>query len=102
MPKNNQKPKSRKNRRASTPNVFVQNRNVEDEDQSAQDTSATTSDITAPRTTAPRTRIRVERATRSASVRSEIYTRSQSAELKKLAGLTFGIVIVLSVLTFVL
>ena len=72
MPKNNQKPKSRKNRRASTPNVFVQNRNVEDEDQSAQDTSATTTEITAPRT-----RVRVERATRSASVRSEIYTRSQ-------------------------
>ena len=99
MPKNNQKPKSRKNRRASTPNVFVQNQNVEDEDQSAQDTSATTTDITTPRT---RTRVRVERATRSASVRSEIYTRSQSAELKKLAGLTFGIIIVLSVLTFVL
>ena len=97
MPKNNQKPKSRKNRRASTPNVFVQNRNVEDQDQSAQDTSATTTDITTPRT-----RARVERATRSASVRSEIYTRSQSAELKKLAGLTFGIIIVLSVLTFVL
>ena len=97
MPKNNQKPKSRKNRRPSTPNVFVQNRNVEDEDQSAQDTSATTTDITTPRT-----RVRVERATRSASVRSEIYTRSQSAELKKLAGLTFGIIIVLSVLTFVL
>jgi len=97
MPKNNQKPKSRKNRRASTPNVFVQNRNVEDEDQSAQDTSATTTDIAMPRT-----RVRVERAIKSASVRSEIYTRSQSAELKKLAGLTFGIIIVLSVLTFVL
>ena len=97
MPKNNQKPKSRKNRRASTPNVFVQNRNVEDEDQSGQDTSATTTDITTPRT-----RVRVERAIKSASVRSEIYTRSQSAELKKLAGLTFGIIIVLSVLTFVL
>ena len=97
MPKNNQKPKSRKNRRPSTPNVFVQNRNVEDEDQSAQDTSATATNITVPRT-----RVRVERATRSASVRSEIYTRSQSAELKKLAGLTFGIIIVLSVLTFVL
>ena len=97
MPKNNRKPKSRKNRRVSTPNVFVQNRNVEDEDKSAQDTSATTADIAAPRT-----RGRVERATRSAGVRSEIYTRSQSAELKKLAGLTLGIVIVLSVLTFVL
>ena len=97
MPKNNQKPKSRKNRRASTPNVFAQHRNAEDEDKSAQDTSATTADIAAPRT-----RGRVERATRSAGVRSEIYTRSQSAELKKLAGLTLGIVIVLSVLTFVL
>ena len=97
MPKKNQKPTSRKNRRASTPNVFAQHRNAEDEDKSAQDTSATTADIAAPRT-----RGRVERATRSAGVRSEIYTRSQSAELKKLAGLTLGIVIVLSVLTFVL
>ena len=97
MPKKNQKPTSRKNRRASTPNVFAQHRNAEDEDKSAQDTSATTADIAAPRT-----RVRVERATRSAGVRSEIYTRSQSAELKKLAGLTLGIVIVLSVLTFVL
>ena len=99
MPKKNQKPTSRKNRRASTPNVFAQHRNAEDEDKSAQDTSATTADIAAP---PPRTRGRVERATRSAGVRSEIYTRSQSAELKKLAGLTLGIVIVLSVLTFVL
>ena len=97
MPKKNQKPISRKNRRASTPNVFAQHRNAEDEDKSAQDTSATTADIAAPRT-----RGRVERATRSAGVRSEIYTRSQFAELKKLAGLTLGIVIVLSVLTFVL
>ena len=97
MPKKNQKPTSRKNRRASTPNVFAQHRNAEDEDKSAQDTSATTADIAAPRT-----RGRVERATKSAGVRSEIYTRSQSAELKKLAGLTLGIVIVLSVLTFVL
>ena len=97
MPKKNQKPTSRKNRRASTPNVFAQHRNAEDEDKSAQDTSATTADIAAPRT-----RGRVERATRSAGVRSEIYTRSQSAELKKLAGLTFGIIIILSVLTFVL
>ena len=97
MPKKNQKPTSRKNRRASTPNVFAQHRNAEDEDKSAQDTSATTADIAAPRT-----RGRVERATRSAGVRSEIYTRSQSAELKKLARLTLGIVIVLSVLTFVL
>jgi len=97
MPKNNRKPKSRKNRRSSTPNVFVQNRNTEDDDKSTQNTPNAT-----PDSAAPRTGVRVERATRSASVRSEIYTRSQSAELKKLGVLTLGIIVILSVLTFVL
>jgi hypothetical protein len=97
MPKNNRKSKSRKNRRSSTPNVFVQNRNIEDDDKSTQNTPSAT-----PDSAAPRTGIRLERATRSASVRSEIYTRSQSAELKKLGVLTLGIIVILSVLTFVL
>ena len=97
MPKNNRKPKSRKNRRSSTPNVFVQNRNTEDDEKSTQNTPNSIAD-----SAAPRTGVRVERATRSASVRSEIYTRSQSAELKKLGVLTLGIIVILSVLTFVL
>ena len=97
MPKNNRKPKSRKNRRSSTPNVFVQNRNTEDDDKSTQNTPNSITD-----SAAPRTGVRVQRATRSASVRSEIYTRSQSAELKKLGILSLGIIVTLSVLTFVL
>ena len=97
MPKNNRKPKSRKNRRSSTPNVFVQNRNTEDDNKRTQNNPATTLDTVPTRTSG-----RVERATRNASVRSEIYTRSQSAELKKLGILSLGIIVTLSVLTFVL
>ena len=97
MPKNNRKSKSRKNRRSSTPNVFVQNRNTEDDDKRTQNNPAATSDTGPARTSG-----RVERVTRNASVRSEIYTRSQSAELKKLGILSLGIIVTLSVLTFVL
>lgn len=50
--------------------------------------------------TAPRTRARVERTTRIAGARSEIYTRSMSAELKKLGALASVIVVALIVLTF--
>ena len=96
MPKNNRKSKSRKTRRSSTPNVFVQNRNTDD-DNRTQNNPATTLDTVPKRTSG-----RVERATRNASVRSEIYTRSQSAELKKLGILSLGIIVTLSVLTFVL
>ncbi|KAA1304486.1 MAG: hypothetical protein EGP04_02560 [SAR202 cluster bacterium] len=96
MPKNNRKSKSRKTRRSSTPNVFVQNRNTDD-DKRTQNNPATTLDTVPTRTSG-----RVERATRNASVRSEIYTRSQSAELKKLGILSLGIIVTLSVLTFVL
>ena len=96
MPKNNRKSKSRKTRRSSTPNVFVQTRNTND-DERTQNNPATTLDTVPKRTSG-----RVERATRNASVRSEIYTRSQSAELKKLGILSLGIIVILSVLTFVL
>ena len=96
MPKNNRKSKSRKTRRSSTPNVFVQNRNTDD-DKRTQDNPAATLDTVPTRTSG-----KVERATRNASVRSEIYTRSQSAELKKLGILSLGIIVILSVLTFVL
>ena len=96
MPKNNRKSKSRKTRRSSTPNVFVQNRNTDD-DKRTQNNPAPTTDTGPARTSG-----RVERATRNASVRSEIYTRSQSAELKKLGILSLGIIVTLSVLTFVL
>ena len=96
MPKNNRKSKSRKTRRSRTPNVFVQNLNTDD-DKRTQNNPGTTLDTVPARTSG-----RVERATRNASVRSEIYTRSQSAELKKLGILSLGIIVILSVLTFVL
>ena len=96
MPKNNRKSKSRKTRRSSTPNVFVQTPKTDD-DKRTQNTPAATSDTGPARTSG-----RVERATRNASVRSEIYTRSQSAELKKLGILSLGIIVTLSELTFVL
>ena len=49
---------------------------------------------------APRTRARVERSTRIAGARSEIFTRSMPAELRKLATLAGVIAVVLIVLTF--
>ena len=48
----------------------------------------------------PRMRARVERTTRIAGARSEIYTRSLPAELKKLGVLAGVIAIALTVLTF--
>ena len=47
----------------------------------------------------PRLRARVERTTRIAGARSEIYTRSLPAELKKMGALAGVIVVALIVLT---
>jgi hypothetical protein len=97
MPKNTRRSGSRKNRRTSRPNVFAQKtpvKRAEDENQPAATATAAVA--------APRTRARVERTTRRAGVRSEIYTRSLAAELKKMGALASVIVVVLAVLTFVL
>ncbi|MBP38719.1 MAG: hypothetical protein QF676_09260 [Dehalococcoidia bacterium] len=91
MPKN-----SRKNRRTSKPNVFVQSRKP------ADDNDAQTAVVSSSADATPRTRARVERTTQRASVRSEIYTRSLSAEIKKMGALTGLLVIALVVLTFAL
>ncbi len=92
MPKN-----TRKNRRTTTPNVFVQSNRPNDDNDSDQ--AAPASDASAP---APKARARVQRTTQRAGVRSEIYTRSLSAELKKMGALSSVVVIVLAVLTFAL
>ena len=101
MPKNTRKSKFRKNRRTSRPNVFAQSQPTEREDQDAEVAVTTTSTTTtAVEQSAPRMRARVERTTRIAGARSEIYTRSMPAELKKLGALAGMIVIALTVLTF--
>ncbi len=89
MPKTN-----RKNRRPSKPNVFVQSNRRDTVDDSDQETPSEDA--------APRTRARVQRTTQRASVRSEIYTRSLTAELKKMGALSGVVVVALIVLTFAL
>ena len=100
MPKNTRKSGSRKNRRTSQPNVFVQSQAPEDSFE--DDDDELISESTASTPSAPRIKARVERTTRRASVRSEIYTRSLPAELKKIGALAGAVVIALAVLTFAL
>ena len=99
MPKNTRKSGSRKNRRTSRPNVFVQSNAPED---SIEDGDEQISESTASTRSAPRAKARVEHTTRRASVRSEIYTRSLSAELKKMGVISGVVVLALVVLTFAL
>ena len=97
MPKITRKFGPRKNSKTSRPNVFAQSQptpRADDDDQVAVTTS------TASVAAAPRPRARVERTTRIAGARSEIYTRSIPAELRKLGALAGVIVVVLAVLTF--
>ncbi len=92
MPKN-----TRKNRRTTKPNVFIQS----DQPEGAGDSGPVVDDSSSS-TEAPRVRARVQRTSQRASVRSEIYTRSLSAELKKMGALSGAVVLVLVVLTFAL
>jgi hypothetical protein len=94
MPKN-----TRKNRRTTKPNVFVQSQQPADDYSDDEEQTAEASDST---TSAPRTKARVQRTTQRASVRSEIYTRSLPAELKKMGALSGIVVVVLVVLTVAL
>jgi hypothetical protein len=96
MPKNSKNTGTRKNRRSSTPNVFVQSAVPDNNDDDQGETS------TVAESSSSHTGIRVERTNRRASVRSEIYTRSLSGELRKMGALSAGIVVVLVVLTFAL
>lgn len=92
MPKN-----TRKNRRSAKPNVFVQSEQTEDAGDVGPDEAESSSS-----TDVPRVRARVQRTSQRASVRSEIYTRSLSAELKKMGALSGVVILVLVVLTFAL
>ncbi len=89
------KTSTRKNRRSSRPNVFIQS-DRPDESSSSSDTDSNSS------SEAPRVRAAVQRTNQRASTRSEIYTRSIGAELRKLGALTGVIVVALAVLTVVL
>ena len=91
MPKN-----TRKNRRTAKPNVFVQSQRAEDDNSDDEVVTSSGSDST------PKPRARVQRTTQRASIRSEIYTRSLSSELKKMGALSSVIVVALVVLTFAL
>ncbi len=96
MPKITRKTGGRKNRKTSRPNVYAQSQptpRTEDNAEVAVTTATTTE-------AGPRMRARVERTTRIAGARSEIYTRSLPAELRKLGALAGIIVVVLIVLTF--
>ena len=92
MPKN-----TRKNRRTTKPNVFVQSEQPE-----ATSDAETAVSESSPLASPTRVRARVQQTSQRASVRSEIYTRSLSAELKKMGALSSAIVLVLVVLTFTL
>jgi hypothetical protein len=99
MPKNTRKSGTRKNHRSSQPNVFVQSAAADD---SIDDGEEQLSESTESTQSVPRVKAKVERTTRRAGARSEIYTRSLSAELKKMGALSGAVAIALVVLTFAL
>ncbi|HIF71405.1 MAG TPA: hypothetical protein EYQ61_02410 [Dehalococcoidia bacterium] len=98
MPKNTRKSGTRKNRRTSTSNVFVQSETPQDDDSDIEQDAETSTAVSS----APRVRARVQRTTTRASARSEIYTRSLTGEIKKMGILSGAIAVVLVVLTFAL
>lgn len=95
MPKITRKSGARKNRRTSHPNVFAQSQPTPRTNDDSED-----SDAPASSDAAPHVRARVQRTTRIAGARSEIFTRSLPAELKKLGTLAGVIVVALVILTF--
>ena len=99
MPKNTRNSGTRKNRRSSQPNVFVQSTAPND---SIDDGEEQISESAVSQQSAPKVKARVERSTRRAGVRSEIYTRSLSAELRKMGALSVAVALVLAILTFAL
>lgn len=99
MSKSTRKSGARKTRKTSKPNVFAQSQPTP---RAVDDAQVAVTTSTSSSAAAPRTRARVERTTRIAGARSEIYTRSMPAELRKLGALAGVIVVVLAVLTFTL
>ena len=94
MPKN-----SRKNRRTTKPNVYAQT-NIPSDDRKPRETTIRSTGVVSG--SEPRERFRDQKNNQRASVRSEIYTRSLSGELRKMGALSGIIVVVLAVLTFTL
>ena len=92
MPKN-----TRKNRRYAKPNVFVQSNQPDDADDIGSEESESSSSVEGARV-----RARVQRTLFRATASTEIYTRSLSAELKKMGALSGAVILVLVVLTFAL
>ena len=97
MPNKISKSVSRKKRRTKRPNVFAQSQPMERGETETQ--TAVTIESTE---NIPRAKARVDRTTRRAGARSEIYTRSLPAELRKIGVLTACIAVTLIVLSFVL
>lgn len=89
------KTSTRKNRRSSRPNIFIQSDRPDASISSSETESSSSQE-------APRVRASVQRTNQRASVRSEVFTRSIGAELRKLGALTGVIVVALVVLTVVL
>lgn len=99
-----------RSRRQRRPNVFVQDTSprgreeideeapvvMDDLDDEAPAAAATAASVGRSR------RLRAQRASRQARVRSEVFTRSIGKELRKLGVLSGGIVVILVVLSFVL
>lgn len=97
MPKITRKTGARKNRRTTTPNVFAQTQPTRP---SRDDSESEVEDVAESPVGETRVRARVARTSRIAGARSEIFTRSLPAELKKLGTLAGVIVVALIVLTF--
>jgi hypothetical protein len=97
MPNKKSKSVSRKNRRTKRPNVFTQSQPIEH-----GETETQVAVTTASTENTPRAKAHVDRTTRRAGARSEIYTRSLPAELRKIGVLTAFIAVTLTVLSFVL
>ena len=95
MSKITRKTGARKNRRTTRPNVFAQ---TQPTPRSSDDSEV--EDVAESPVGDTRVRSRVARTSRIAGARSEIFTRSLPAELKKLGTLAGVIVVALIVLTF--
>lgn len=99
-------PRQTRRRRDKRTNVFVQESapkgREELEDEDAIDAVAGSDGETAAVSTSRARRMRAQRASRQARVRSEVFTRSIGKELRKLGVLSGTIAVVLVVLTIVL
>lgn len=102
-------PRQRRRRDRRT-NVFVQENAPRGRDEIDEDAPVDMDDVDDDSSAAAKTavsvgrsrRLRAQRASRQARVRSEVFTRSITKELAKLGVLSGGIAVILVVLAFVL